>query len=51
MDTYTALRQFADSWALLAMTVFFIGVVIFAFRPGSRKTADEASRIPFKDDE
>lgn len=50
METYTALRQFADSWALAAMTVFFIGVVIFTFRPGSRGKADEAARIPLKDD-
>ncbi len=50
METYTALRQFADSWALLAMTLFFIGVVVFAFRPGSRKNADEASRIPLRDE-
>jgi cytochrome c oxidase cbb3-type subunit 4 len=50
METYTAMRAFADSWALLAMTLFFIGVVVFAFRPGSRKQADQAARIPLKDD-
>ena len=50
METYTALRHFADSWGLLAMTVFFIGVVIFAFRPGSRKQAEHAARIPLQDD-
>jgi len=50
METYTALRQFADSWALAAMTLFFIGVVLFAFRPGSRSTAEEAAQIPLKDD-
>ena len=50
METYTALRQFADSWALLAMTIFFVGVVIFTFRPGSRTRAEEAARIPLKDD-
>ena len=50
METYTAMRQFADSWALAAMTVFFIGVVFFAFRPGSRKTADEIAQIPLKDE-
>lgn len=50
METYTAMRQFADSWALLAMTVFFIGVVIFAFRPGSRAQARDAASIPLKDD-
>lgn len=50
METYTAMREFADSWALLGMTLFFIGVVIFAFRPGSRKAAERAASIPFKDD-
>jgi cytochrome c oxidase cbb3-type subunit 4 len=50
METYTLLRQFADSWALLAMTLFFIGVVVFAFRPGSRELANDAARIPLKDD-
>ncbi|MGC4025460.1 MAG: cbb3-type cytochrome c oxidase subunit 3 [Mesorhizobium sp.] len=50
METYTAMRHFADSWGLLAMTIFFIAAAIFAFRPGSRKAADEASRIPFKED-
>ena len=35
---------------LLLLIVLFIGVVIFAFRPGSREQADEAARIPLKDD-
>jgi cytochrome c oxidase cbb3-type subunit 4 len=50
METYTALRAFADSWALAAMALFFLGVVLFAFRPGSRKTSQEAAQIPLKDD-
>lgn len=50
METYTALRTFADSWALLGMTLFFIGAVIFAFRPGSRDRANEAARIPLRDE-
>jgi cytochrome c oxidase cbb3-type subunit 4 len=50
METYSAMREFADSWMLLAMTIFFVGAVIFAFRPGSRKHAEEAARIPLKDD-
>ena len=44
METYTALRHFADSWGLLGMVLFFIGAVIFAFRPGSRARADEAAK-------
>ncbi|PDQ23067.1 CcoQ/FixQ family Cbb3-type cytochrome c oxidase assembly chaperone [Mesorhizobium sanjuanii] len=47
---YNLMREFADSWALLAMALFFVGVIAFAFRPGSRKQADEAARIPLKDD-
>lgn len=50
MEIYTALRHFADSWGLLAMMLFFIGVTLFVFRPGSRKNADEAARIPLKDE-
>ena len=50
METYTAMRQFADSWALLGMTLFFIGVVLFVFRPGTRRLADEAAAIPLKED-
>lgn len=50
METYTALRHFADSWGLLGMALFFVGAVIFAFRPGSRALADEAARIPLEDE-
>lgn len=50
MDTYTAMRQFADSWALLGMTLFFVGAVLFVFRPGSRQMAQDAAQIPLKDD-
>jgi cytochrome c oxidase cbb3-type subunit IV len=47
---YHAMREFADSWGLLCMTIFFLGVVLFAFRPGSRKRAEAAAKIPLKDD-
>ena len=45
---YNTLRHLADSWGLLAMFAFFIGVAIFVFRPGSKKLYDEAARIPLK---
>ncbi|MER8465721.1 cbb3-type cytochrome c oxidase subunit 3 [Mesorhizobium sp. M1396] len=48
--TYNFMREFADSWGLLAMALFFIGSVAFALRPGSRKLADEAARIPLEED-
>ncbi len=47
---YNDLRHFADSWGLLALFVFFVGVVIFAFRPASRDHAETAANIPFKED-
>ncbi len=47
---YNTLRHMADSWGLLAMAIFFIGAVLFAFRPGSRKHADDAANIPFKEE-
>ncbi|PWK63402.1 cbb3-type cytochrome c oxidase subunit 3 [Aminobacter sp. AP02] len=47
---YNTLRHFADSWGLLAMTVFFIGAVLFALRPGSRESAEQAAQIPLKED-
>lgn len=50
METYTAMRHFADSWGLLAMAVFFVGAVLFTLRPGSRQQADAAARIPLEDD-
>jgi cytochrome c oxidase cbb3-type subunit IV len=48
MGTYDSLRQFADSWGLLAMFVFFIAMVFFVFRRGSKARYDEAAQIPLK---
>lgn len=47
---YDNMRQFADSWGLLALFLFFIGVVIRVFWPGRQKAMDEAARIPLEDD-
>lgn len=48
MDTYTLLRQIADSWVLLALFAFFIGVIVWVFRPGGSTSHREAGEIPFK---
>ncbi len=48
METYTFLRQLADSWALLAMCAFFLGIVIWAFRPGSSAIHADTANIPFR---
>ncbi|ESX71629.1 FixQ1 nitrogen fixation protein [Mesorhizobium sp. LSHC420B00] len=47
---YNLMREFADSWGLAAMALFFVGAIAFALRPGSRKLADEAARIPLEDE-
>ncbi len=49
MDTYSLLRAFADSWFLLAMFTFFVGVAIWAFLPSQRANRDDAASIPFRD--
>lgn len=50
MDTYSLLRQIADSWVLLAMFCFFVGAGIWAFLPSQSKARSEASLIPLRDD-
>ncbi|MBE0452875.1 CcoQ/FixQ family Cbb3-type cytochrome c oxidase assembly chaperone [Roseovarius autotrophicus] len=48
METYSLLREFADSWMLLVLFVFFVGVVIFVFRPGASKAYENPANIPFR---
>ncbi len=50
MDTYSFLRELADSWVLLAMFVFFLATWVWAFWPGLRRARDDASEIPFRND-
>ncbi|MCA3444061.1 MAG: cbb3-type cytochrome c oxidase subunit 3 [Rhodobacter sp.] len=50
METYTLLRQFADSWMLLALTVVFVLVIFWAWRPGSRAMHDDAAQSIFRHD-
>ena len=48
---YNTMRHMADSWGLVYLFVIFIGVVIFTFRPGSKKKAEEIAKIPLKEDD
>ncbi len=48
MDTYSFLRELADSWALLTLTLIFLGVIAWAFRPGARALHDDAAAVPFR---
>lgn len=51
METYSFLRAFADSWMLLALTLFFVGVILWSYRPGSRAVQDEAAASIFRHDD
>lgn len=48
---YHILREIADSWGLLSMTILFLGVVFWTFRPGSKKVHDDIANIPLRNDE
>lgn len=48
---YHILREIADSWVLLALFLFFVGVFFWAWRPGSRATHDEAAAVVFRNED
>lgn len=50
METYSLLREFADSWFLIAMFTFFLGTWVFAFWPGLRSAREDAASIPLRDE-
>lgn len=50
MDTYSFLREVADSWVLLAMFSFFVGAIVWAFWPSQQAERDAASMIPFRNE-
>ena len=50
MEMYSFLRELADSWVLLAMCVFYIGAIVWAFRPGSRGLHADIADIPFRNE-
>lgn len=49
--TYNDLRHFADSWGLLAMTLLFLTLIAWPFRPSARDRNDEAANMIFREDE
>ncbi|MCR9107694.1 cbb3-type cytochrome c oxidase subunit 3 [Marivita sp. XM-24bin2] len=51
METYSFLREFADSWMLLVLFLFFVGVIFWAVRPGSNKTHRDTANIPFRNED
>ena len=50
-STYETLRHFADSWGLVMLTVTFLVLVLWPFRPGARSANQAAKTMIFKDDD
>ncbi|MBI1170301.1 CcoQ/FixQ family Cbb3-type cytochrome c oxidase assembly chaperone [bacterium] len=50
MELYTFLRELADSWVLLALTLFFLGMMVWVFRPGSKLIQQDAADVIFRND-
>ncbi|OSP56742.1 cbb3-type cytochrome c oxidase subunit 3 [Pseudoruegeria sp. SK021] len=50
MDTYSLLRQFADSWMLLFMTVIFVGILIWVLT-GRKQSYRDTANIIFRHDD
>ena len=50
-QTYESLRQFVDSWGLLATAILFVVLVAWPFRPGARKINEEAAHMIFEEDD
>lgn len=50
MDLYSLLREFADSWVLLFLVLVFLGVVVWAWRPGSRAVHDDIANSIFRNE-
>jgi len=48
LEKYTYLREFADSWGLLFMLLFFLSIVVFSFRPGNKSRHKEAANIALR---
>lgn len=48
-QSYEALRQLADSWGLLAMSVVFLVLVLWPLRPGTRHHYDNAATSIFSE--
>ena len=48
MESYSLLREFADSWMLLFLVIFFLGTVVWAFRPGSAATHRDSANVIFR---
>ncbi|NLH81659.1 MAG: cbb3-type cytochrome c oxidase subunit 3 [Phyllobacteriaceae bacterium] len=50
MATYESVAHFAQTWGLVYFFVIFAGVLVYALIPKNKRSFDEASRIPLRED-
>ncbi|MCE1234777.1 MAG: cbb3-type cytochrome c oxidase subunit 3 [Hyphomicrobiales bacterium] len=50
MTTYESVARFAQTWGLIYFFVIFAGVLVYALWPKNKRSFDEASRIPLRED-
>ena len=48
--TYESVAGFAQTWGLVYMVILFVGVLIYALRPGAKEKFEQAANIPLKED-
>lgn len=48
--SFEEIRTLSGTVGLIFFLAFFLGVLVWTFRPGSRRKFEEASRIPLKED-
>ncbi|MBT3306987.1 MAG: cbb3-type cytochrome c oxidase subunit 3 [Alphaproteobacteria bacterium] len=48
--TFQDVSYFAQTWGLVYLVILFIGMLIYALRPGAKKKFEDAAQIPFKED-
>lgn len=51
MSQYDTLRHLADSWGLVVMTVVFLGLCAWPFRPGAQSANRSAATMIFEEDD
>ncbi|MEM6481846.1 MAG: cbb3-type cytochrome c oxidase subunit 3 [Pseudomonadota bacterium] len=49
-NTYTLLREFAGSWMLIAMMMFYVTACLWAVSPRRREANADAAQIPFRNE-
>ncbi len=47
---YESVSIFAETWGLVYLVALFVGVLVYALRPGAKEKFKAAARIPFLED-